>query len=756
MKLVKWFRRNNKKVMAVVVIVIMVGFIGGSALTSLLQSNRGRLGDVIAYLGDKTKIKREDLLLARQELDILRMLRADVLLKSQDLQGVILGELLFADQRASAALVNRLKQTIRQEQYEISEKQINDIYRRQAPPDIYWHCLQHETQLAGISLPEAEVSKLLAQIIPQLFEGGTYSQVIGSIMSQRRIPQGQILATLGKLLAVLQYAHMVCSSEDVTTQQIMHAASLEGEGVNAEFVRFDSGVFAEGRDEPDAARMAEHFDKYKKFFAGAVSDENPYGFGYKLPDRAQLEYMVVKLDDVRTIVAPPTQDEMGDYYNRNKEQSFTEQVQSDPNDPNSLTERVKSYAEVADGISKQLLKSKINAKVETILQDAKALTESNLADMNDARIEALDTEQFMKLTGDYEAAAQELGEKYGIKVHTGRTGLLGPIEMQTDEQLRTLVVRGYGRNPVTLSQVVFAVDELAASELGQFDVRKPKMYENIGPVRDWMSEYDISGTIVAILRITEARKASEPESIDQTFSTASLRFDPNQEESDPRLHGDRLAPAKAGDIYSVKEKIAEDMKKLAAMDVAKAKAEEFIAQAVKDGWTSTVDSFNKLHKEEHGLDANEPDAFRLQNSRDLRRMSRATLETLTVQNQGNPAGAFFLNENDSNRRLVDQLHSLVPADSDTAKDKDMPLALEVKPQMSYYAIKNVSVKRLWKEGYEKIKAERLYREDIIRSQSLAAVHFNPENIIKRVDLKWARTDEEPADAETQAESEAAS
>ncbi len=29
MNLVKWFRKNNKKVMAVVVIVLMIGFIGG-------------------------------------------------------------------------------------------------------------------------------------------------------------------------------------------------------------------------------------------------------------------------------------------------------------------------------------------------------------------------------------------------------------------------------------------------------------------------------------------------------------------------------------------------------------------------------------------------------------------------------------------------------------------------------------------------------------------------------------------------------
>lgn len=741
MNLVKWFRKNNKKVMAVVVIVIMIGFVGGTALTSLLQSNRGGLGDVLARLGDKTKVTREDLLSARQELDILKLLRADVLLKSQDLQGIILGELLFADQKSSAILINSLKQTIRQEQYEISEKQINDIYRRQGSPDIYWYCLQHEVQLAGISLPEAEVSQLLAQVIPQLFDGGTYSGVIGAIMDQRRIPQGQILATMGKLLAALQYAQMVCSSQDVTTQQMMHTARLEEEGTNVEFVKFDSGVFAEGLDEPDAAKMAEQFDKYKKFFAGEVSDENPYGFGYKLPDRIRLEYLAVKLDDIQTIVSPPTQDEMGEFYNRNKAQSFTEQLQPDPNDPNSPTERVRGYAEVVDSISKQLMKSRINEKAEAILQDAMTLTEGDLAKMNEAAVEDLDAEQFGKLAGDYELAADKLSADYNIKVHTGRTGLLGPMELQMDEHLRTLVVRGYGRNRVRLSQIVFAVDEVAASELGQFDVQKPRLYQNIGPVRDWMSEYDMSGTIVALVRVTEARKASEPESIDQTFSTASFRIDPNQEESDE-------------DIYSVKDKVAEDVKKLLAMSTAKAKAEDFVAQAVKGNWTSTVESFNKIHREEQGQDANEPDAFRLQNSRNLRRMSKATLETLAVQNQGNPAGAFFLNENKSNRLFVDQLYSLVPADSDTAED--LPLVLEVKHEMSYYAIKNISVNRLWEEGYEKTKVERLFREDMIRSQSLALVHFNPENIMKRLALKWTRIDDESEDAETPAESETAS
>jgi len=744
MNLVKWFRRNNKKVMAVVVIVIMIGFIGGSALTSLLQRDTG-MRNIKAYLGDDTKIRDEDLYSARRELDILKMLRADALLKSQDMQGLLLGELLFADRTASATLINRLKQTIRQNRFEISDKQLNAMYGRIAPPAIYWYCLRYEAESAGISLGNDEVARLLGQIIPQLFDGGSYSQVVGAIMSQSRITEETILATLGKLLAVLQYAHMTCSSEDVTTPQIMHTVSTEQEGVDVGYVRFDAAVFAEKLDKPDNGKMAAQFDKYKDFFAGQVSDDNPYGFGYKLPDRVRLEYIAIKLDDVRTIVTPPTQDQMGDYYNRNKEQSFTEQVRSDPNDPNSLTERVKGYAEVVDTIEKEIMKSKILSKAETILQQARTITEAGLEDVDETEIAALSADEFRKKlgdSGDYQKAAQQLSQEHGIKVYAGLTGTLGPLELQTDEHLRTLVVRGSGGNPVMLRQIVFAVDELEAIELGRFDAPKPRMYENIGPVRDWMTEYgDASGTIMAVLRVVEASNASAPTSVDQSFSTSSFVFDPNDQEADE-------------DVYSVEEKVAEDVKKLAVMDTAKARAEDFIAQAVKSGWQTTIENFNKSHKEQYEQDANDPDPFRMQNSGDMRRMSAADLDMLALHNQGNPAGAFYLRDSERNKRFVDQLYSLVPRDKTTSDA--LPLVVEVKPDMSYYAIKSISVKRLWKEDYEKAKVARLYDEDYIRSQSLGAVHFNPENVLKRLKVRWAQADEDSADANTPEESEAAS
>ena len=748
MNLVKWFRKNNMKVMAVVVIVIMIGFIGGSALDYLLGARstiRKGADETVAYYGDNKKITGYDRILAQQELEILRVLQADVLLRSQDLREILLGELLFSSAGRSGsidsgALVNYIRQSIRANQYRISAKQINDMYppRRTLPPDIYWFCLKNEAQSAGIRIPNEQVGRLLGQVIPKLFKGQTYSQTIGLIMNRYRIGQEQILTIFGKLLMVLQYAHMVCSNEDVTSSQLMHAVSLENETIDVESVQFDSAVFVktlqEAVEPPTEEQLIGHFEKYKNFSAGAVDEENPYGFGYKLPDRVQLEYIAIRLDDIRKIVTPPTQDELEEYYDRNKEQLFTKQLLSDPNDPNSpLTERIMSYAEVAGDISEYLLTRKIDSTAKSILQEARTLTEAKLED-TDIEPADLTAEKFKELAGDYKAAAEQLGEKHNIKVYTGRTGLLNPIDIQEDEHLGTLYIQGYGQNQVSLTQVIFAVDELAASELGPFDVPRPRMYENIGPVRDNLEK------ITVVVRVIKAIKASEPQSIDQTFSTNTLIFDPNEGPADE-------------DVYSVKEKVADDLKKLTAIQqgLTKSKAEEFIDLAAKDGWDNALNQFNELYGQNETKDEDDPNAFMLQTSTGLRRISTATLETLTVQSRGDPAAQFFVNERKKIARFIDQLYSLVPQDSNSVDD--LPLVMEFKPDMSYYVIKNISVKRLWKEDYEKIKPMRLFREDHIQSQSLAAIHFNPENILKRMNFRLAETDEETADANKPTESE---
>jgi len=717
MNLVKWLRKNNKKLMAVVVIVIMFGFIGGSYLQQLGRRNN-------------KEITNSDLILARRELDILKMVGSDTLLRGQDLQGVLLGELLFSERRSSPELIKHIKQAIRVNNYRISDKQINDIYRRPMASNVYWHCLKTEAQLAGIRVSKEEAGNLLGRVIPQL-TGATYSQLIGSIINRQGIAEKEILATFSKLLAVLEYARMICSSEDVTTGQIMQTVSYENETMDVNLVKFDSGVFAGTQAEPSGEEMAEHFDRHKKFFAGSVSEENPYGFGYKLADMVKLEYIAVKLDDVSGTVTQPTEEEVEEYYIKHRER-FAEQVLSDANDPNSpLTERIKSYAEVASIISKNLLQNKINSKAERILREAKSATEAGFEDID---IESVDisSEQFAQMAGDYKEAVEELTEKYKIEVYAGQTGLLNAADIQTDEHLGRLYLRASGYdNFVWLPRIVFAVDELGVSELGPFDIPKPRMYENIGPMRD------ILGRIMAVVRVIEARKASEPESINQAYGKSTLVFeqDPNQISED---------------VYSVKEKVAGDLKKLAAMDSTKSKAEEFIAMSEKDGWEGAIDKFNKLYGQPDKQDEGGPNIFRMQNWTGLRRISREAIETLAVQSSGNPAAQFLVNEGKKNGQFIARLYSLVPQDSNTVEG--LPLVLEFKPEMSCYVIKDISVKQLTQDEYEKIKGWQVYKADIVQSQSMAAVHFNPENILKRMNFRWVREQKKTSDANTPAES----
>ena len=268
MHLVKWFRKNNTKIMAVVVIVLMVGFVGGSALTGMLRGSGGAR-DTIAYHGKKQKITPLDVATARQELEMLQVLGADRVLQSQDLRGVFLSELLFSQSRSTPALLNYVMQTIQRNQYRVSQQQLTDLYeQRTMVPAFYWILLRDEALSAGIRIGAEEVAGLLRQVIPRLSEGQTYPALMRYVVGRYRVTEEDVLNTFGELLAVLQYAQTVCSSESVTHAQVRHLASLSNETLDAEFVQFESQWFADKDQTPGDYELQAHFDKYKASFAG--------------------------------------------------------------------------------------------------------------------------------------------------------------------------------------------------------------------------------------------------------------------------------------------------------------------------------------------------------------------------------------------------------------------------------------------------------------------------------------------------------
>jgi hypothetical protein len=653
-------------------------------------------------------------------------------------------------------LVANLRQIIRRNEYRISDKQINDIYRRSMPPEMYWFLLSKEAERAGIRISNQDARTLLAGMYarnPDTFRGVTYAQVIGAIVDNRRIPEERILATFARLMAVMEYARLVCSAEDVTTQQIRHNISSAGETIDVEFVRFDSSVFAEDQPEPNEYQVNQHFQKYKSVCPGTVSDENPYGFGYRYFDRVGLEYLALKVDDVSQTVEKPTQQDAEKYYQQNRN-LFTEQV-PDPNDPNGpLIEWTKSYAEMAADISDMLLRQRTTVKAESILQQAKVLTEGGLEDTTtDAG--SLSAEQLKQMAGDYRAAAEQLSGEHGIKIYAGQTGLLNGAEMRADELLGRLYLRAFGFNMVRLPQIVFAIDQIGASEIGPFDVPKPGMYENIGPVRD------VAEQIMAIVRVTQAEKASEPNSVNETISKAALKLEP----ASPEDSNGPQEPAEANDVYSVREKVVEDLKRLAAMDTTKARAQEFKVLVANEGWDEALDRLNQLYgeadpnraepnqAEPNQADPNAPaedpasqaqKTFRLQQLTRLSRIPSLGLATFAVLQAGSPDANLAVSAVEREAMLRGTLYSLVPPDSNSLDA--VPHVLEFKPDLGYYVIKTLVVRRINRDEYEAAMVRQSYRTDFVQSQSLAPVHYNPENVVKRMKFRPARQDTEPSDA----------
>lgn len=733
MNLVKWFRKNNKKVMAVVVIVLMVGFIGGSSIEYLFRGTGGR-DRAVAFYGEH-EINHYDREEARQELELLQMLGAAQVLQSRDLLGILLSEVLFSHERVSAEVIDYARQLIQRNRYRVGDKQLQAIYSRTAPTDIYWILLREEARSAGIHISREDVGRLLAQVIPQLFDGQTYATVMQNMVSRYGVSEGRILATYGQVLAVLQYAETICSIQAVTDSQIRHLASYENESMNAEAVQMRASYFSDKSMTPSEAELAQQFNTYKTVFPGEADEANPYGFGYRLPDRVQLEYIAVKLADVSSVVAAPTQEEMETFYRDNRNRLFSEQVATDPNDPNSpLVERLQDFSEVAEEIREQLTQQRITTRAEQILIDARNEADVHLTPLR-AQEEQPTVEEMRQAAGDYQTIAADLSTKYGVALYSGRTGLLSAMDFQTDRHLGRLFLTGYGPTPIRLSQLVFSAEDFGERAVTLMSVPEVQRFRSIGPVRDLSaaSGPNLSDQIMALVRIVAIEPTAPPENLDVTYSKRTLRVG----DAAPDDHS----------IDSVREKVVEDLRKLAAWNTTKTRAQEFVALAVENGWDDAVAEYNDLYGEQAKEDPNDPNVFELQYLTGLQRFSAEQLQVIATQAAANPAAPEYLRQLKIERRFVDRLHSLIPPDNDELAD--VPLVMEFKPDQSYYCLRSLSIQRVNQEQFESIRPMLLSREEHAESQSLATVHLNPDNILKRMDFRFAEQITPAADMEAQ-------
>jgi hypothetical protein len=695
------------KLMAVVIIVLMVGFVGGSALQRFLQSRFSGQKKVVAYYGDGEKIRNLDFMQARKEIELLKSLKADMLLSSQGLDGALLGELIFSEGRIRPQMLNQLNKFIRQNDCMISQSQLADIYSQKLTGNLCWLLLKKESQAAGIYIPTQTAGNILGNIIPQMFQNASYSQVMGSIVERTGMPEQQVLSIFSRLMAILQYGKMMCSTADITENEIRYLISSQAETLGANTVNLSSVDFIDEVSKPSEAEISSHFEKYKNN-KPLVTEDNPYGFGYKLPALAEIEYLSVKLDDVEKITDLPTQEDAEQFYQRNRER-FKEEIPVDPNDPNSeMTERQQSYPEVADELFEYLKQSRINSKAQKILKEAKQNAQKPIETLSKP-IDELTGKDFSENSVDYGAIAENLQNKYKIDIYYGKTGLLSAEEIQRDQNLSRLFMQSSPAASIPLVKLVFAVNELDLVDLSIYGNEEYSVYESFGPLKDRYSE------IMTIARVTSAKNETVPQSINYAIDKTPMFID------------DSNLPSTE---FSVKEQVVEDLENKAALEIAEKTAETFIANVKNTGWEEAIEKLN--YKFDDTKDPNIPDKFTLRKA-NFRRIPTVNIKTLKQQNSDNPAMENMLNNIRSRKILSDSIFKML---NETGRLKNPPAKVVSKPEFTVYVLKNAVLNKINQQEFNQVKPMQIFRRDSSTAASLSAVFYNPDNLAERMNFEW--------------------
>jgi hypothetical protein len=741
MQAIKWIRKNKQPIMVVVVIFSMVIFVGGVGFTELLKyMGQGGKTDIATY-DDGRKITNEDMANARHEIEVLDAIGAKVILFNKtnaygmmDVNGQLLGHLLFGDTQTAARIRNQLRQGAQRGQIPLTTAQIDDFFNQPLErAEFTWILLNAEAQKAGIVVSNSQAAAVLRQLIPQLYEQLygrqiTAAQAIGQIATQMNLTNDQILAVYGKLMSISKWADQVCNLENTTLTQIRSLVGHRNNKIDPNYVEFPTDWFVSKQAQPTEDQIQAQFNAYKDFQPGDITDQNPYGFGYKLPKRVQLEYFYILNDDVKKIAVKPTSEALEEFYSNNINQ-FTDSKPKDPNDPqgDQIT-TTKSFVEVSEQIRQTIEQQNTEKLTQLIFKDARDLLDVELITLDMEKAEA---DQLRKAAVDYATVGAKITEKYKIPVHTGTTGLLEPSDFASDNCLARLRINLAGIQ-TTLLDAAFGVDPQNAVVPRKVGVYVPRMWENIGPLKSSYYSQDYTTIwITTLCRVVDVRPSEAPANIDVIYSTTGMSpFDTNSKKT-----------------FDLKQQIADDLKQVAAMDAAKAAAQELQQLIAKSDWDRAIEAYNTLYAPKDPNTIKDSAFLKLAVTSQTNQVlvPAANIEQYKQIMKDNPAMARSIQMNLVSNMLNQKLFDLLGDKTDTGVISQL---VELKAARAWYVVMSIKERPATTEDYLQSKSFAALQATLDSSAAMGLIHFDPSQIIKRMNfaiIQQDRNEEASAD-----------
>ncbi|MCP4709329.1 MAG: hypothetical protein GY869_11940 [Planctomycetes bacterium] len=755
MTVMRWFRKNNKKLMIGIGVIVMVAF---GLPTALFQGGgqKSPTDVIMAHYTDFQGVEHElsmaRLQSAEVELDVLQSLNLvgmtidrGVIRGLSGLQGMseypiwAANLVLFPNDAFARQGVALWGQILQQSDWADNIEERNKVGNKiiqmcSVDPGMsvrYFILLAAEARQAGISTSQDQIENMKNQFRLSTPEIPGIS--INAICQRFNISQKQFDMILGDYIAILRYGDMVTRSLSLSEPHLRHEAlNIEQEqNVNGLFVTFPATNYLDKTGEPDLANLQEQLELYKENTVGITDDENPFGFGYKLNDRVRLEYLKVDLETARAAIRARfnaldvrQQEEQLQNYWRTHRDEFREIITPEiPATPATATSpaipavpaeyRDLEFDEAIGQVRQRREDDEARRWADRLFAQAKDIS---LEALNRTELNALSVDERSQKAVNYQTLAEQVSDAE-LPVSYGATDFMDFVRFsQSDEFMGAYQQRSRGIQ-WSLANMLFNCKPLYQGVESRLDEPPILLYEDIDAV--------VTGDSgVYLVRIVEVDKARPPVSLlDDGFDGIAREYPEVSVEAIEQTLSDPNHPL---EIYSIYQAVRDDWKAKQALELARRAAMEFAANSETD-WDQAIKQYNdRLTADPNDIAAQGKTLW--ENSLDSMRSQLLQYEQLMSNNMDPQTKQFFQS---SMSRMILEIREAMKLAQDLDLDATSRSVMVYEEMQKCMVFKDLRVTPPTISEYQQMKP-LITQQLRINLQGLMCIwHFNPENIEKR-------------------------
>ncbi|MBI4579823.1 MAG: hypothetical protein HY718_08980 [Planctomycetes bacterium] len=488
--MMKFFRKYTKHLLAVFMVLLLVVWLGGEALRTVFERNRGGADEVVARAFDE-EVRTRDLAQISAQSEIGKALIGDWW--NAPWVGLVY-QMVGGNEQLARLLLMQFQG--REEGLSLEE----------------WYLLDTEARRNGVHVPAEAVDDYKAKNLP--------AEYLNTVRERHKLSIAQLDQAIQAYLRVEQAAMLAADSVVVSEADIQDFIRQSGEKIKVAMVLVDPAKLSDDTHTPTDEELQAQFEQYKDKPA-----RGPGNYGYQLPEATQVEYIEINADDLAQSQTV-SEDDAYTYWTAHKNE-FTRPVTQPATStaPATRPETPKAYDtfwEAKAKVKEKLAHDKATRAATRLAEELIRQLAKPWANQPTTQPGHFRQPPASEMAADvYDKVIAGLAGKYGTALRLGRTELLDAGKLMADPRIGRATAFADTPQRVMFSQAAFMVAGLSADPAA--DPRHARLFRNVfetcgEPLRDWDGN-------VYIFQNLAVRPAQAPASFSEARETlvADLR-----------------------------------------------------------------------------------------------------------------------------------------------------------------------------------------------------------------------------------------